>query len=449
VRFPILTQARQPFRPMLFGEREFHVFVWEDGADFDVPAKRTHVVPQCPKFHFGTLFEPGDFALLYLHGERKFSLGNLAVLAQFIERHAFKNGVGALFGAGAASRSHQLVGDAVVRESLVCHSVLSRLRSLLQGSQVFAVEFIGFANQLLVKATLPMLVTTDEQDGGTFGIESKECAKRQMLVMRGAQFLHVGKCRSLDGIDIRPSEHWDRAIERAVKGCRGLVVILSPRSVASDNVADEISYAIDSGKSVLPVKIEACNLPLRLTRKQVVDATGSYDRALQQCLDALMGGDKAADVLAPAPPARTPLDPESLHTIKQQLAPILGPIAARLVDKEAVRAGSIPELYDLLSEHIDPGAERERFIALAPKGGGATPRRTSETPPAERPQAAIPAAELETLARLMARYVGPIASVMVKRESRTAGSMKALRHQLAETIADQGERAEFLRLSGG
>lgn len=253
----------------------------------------------------------------------------------------------------------------------------------------------------------------------------------------------------IDQLDIRPSEHWDKAIERAVKNCRGLVVILSPRSVASDNVADEISYAIDSGKSVLPVRIEACTLPLRLTRKQVVDATGSYDRALKQCLDVLMGGDGVAHVPAPPAPARISLDPASVQTIKQQLAPILGPIAARLVDKEAARAGSIRELYDVLSEHIDRGEERERFRALAPKGGDAAPRRKVEAPAREMPQAALPATELESLARLMARYVGPIASVMVKRESRTAASMNDLRHQLAETIADQVERAEFLRLAGG
>ena len=86
----------------------------------------------------------------------------------------------------------------------------------------------------------------------------------------------------VDQLDIRPSEHWDRAIERAVRDCRGMVVILSPRSVESDNVADEISYAIDSGKSVLPVMIEKCVLPLRITRMHVIDATGNYDKALQQ-----------------------------------------------------------------------------------------------------------------------------------------------------------------------
>lgn len=255
----------------------------------------------------------------------------------------------------------------------------------------------------------------------------------------------------VDQLDIRPSEHWDRAIERAVMSCRGLVVILSPRSVASDNVADEISYAIDSGKSVLPVKIEACTLPLRLTRKQVVDATGNYDRALQQCLDELMRGDGPPPAASkPAEPAPVSLDPSAVQKIKQQLAPILGPIAARLVDKEAVRSASIVELYNLVAAHIDKDAERERFLALAPKGADAPVRLKAETGSEERiSQSALPAAEVETLAKLMAEYIGPIASVVVKRESRTSASIKELRKQLAGMITDQRDRADFLRQSGG
>jgi hypothetical protein len=254
----------------------------------------------------------------------------------------------------------------------------------------------------------------------------------------------------IDQLDIRPSEHWDRAIERAVMTCRGLVVILSPRSVVSDNVADEISYAIDSGKSVLPVKIEACTLPLRLTRKQVVDATGSYDRALQQCVDELMRGDGPPIAKSPAVPARVALDPDAVQAIKHQLAPILGPIAARLVDKEALRAPSIPELYGLLAGHIDKGPEREQFLALAPKGSDVPAERKVESRPAEKAlQSDLPAAEVESLAKLMAHYIGPIASVVVKRESRTSASIKELRQQLAGKITDQHDRAEFLRQSGG
>src|SRR5215208_3979320 len=150
----------------------------------------------------------------------------------------------------------------------------------------------------------------------------------------------------VDQLDIRPSEHWDRAIERAVRDCRGMVVILSPRSAASDNVADEISFAIDSGKSVLPVIIERCTPPLRITRMHMIDATANYDRALQQCLDEIRRGASSthADVREPAPAAAT-LDSETLVTAKRQLTSIVGPIAGILVDKAARRASSAKELY--------------------------------------------------------------------------------------------------------
>ena len=143
----------------------------------------------------------------------------------------------------------------------------------------------------------------------------------------------------VDQLDIRPSERWDRAIERAVTSCRGLVAVLSPRSIASDNVMDEISYAIDSGKSVLPVMIETCTLPLRLTRMQVVDATANYDRALQQCHDELARRSGHSATVAPDKP-QPQIDAVEVAKAKQQLAAALGPIAARLVDKAAARARS-------------------------------------------------------------------------------------------------------------
>jgi hypothetical protein len=248
----------------------------------------------------------------------------------------------------------------------------------------------------------------------------------------------------LDQLDIRPSEHWDRAIERAVRECRGLVVTLSPRSVASDNVADEISFAIDSGKSVLPVMIERCTLPLRLTRMQVVDATDNYERALQQCVDELTRRDGTPAVLRAVAPPPVALDPGELSTAKQRLAQILGPIAGRLVDKTAARAGSIAELYQLLSANIPNPAEREGFLAL---GGVAAPQTAPPAPPSPRQGAgaAIAKADVDAMAELMARYIGPIARVVVTRESRASVSVEQFRQQLAGHIPDQRERAEFLR----
>ena len=171
----------------------------------------------------------------------------------------------------------------------------------------------------------------------------------------------------VDQLDIRPSEHWDRAIERAVSACRGLVVILSPRSVASDNVADEISFAIDSGKSVLPVMIEKCVLPLRITRMHVVDATRSYDKALRQCLAELQrAGDASEDKAAAR--ASPPLDPQTVSEAKRRLAAIIGPIAGILADKAAGRAASAADLYGQLALNINDVGAREKFLANATAG---------------------------------------------------------------------------------
>src|ERR1700752_5353008 len=77
----------------------------------------------------------------------------------------------------------------------------------------------------------------------------------------------------VDKYDIRPSQHWDRAVETAVRGCQGMIVILSPHAAASSNVADEVSIAIEDGKELIPILIAACTLPLRMTRMQYLDAT--------------------------------------------------------------------------------------------------------------------------------------------------------------------------------
>jgi hypothetical protein len=247
----------------------------------------------------------------------------------------------------------------------------------------------------------------------------------------------------VDQFDIRPSEHWDRAIERAVRDCRGIVVVLSPRSVASDNVADEISYAIDSGKSVLPVMIERCTLPLRITRMQVVDATGNYAKALSQCVAELT---RAKDAHAPAAGVpdepRTRPHPETLSAAKQRLAPIVGPIAGILVDKAASRASSTSELYSLLAQHIEKEADRQQFLAAA--GERAAPSASEPTKKALD----VPAADLDRIAGALTHYLGPIAKIVTRRESRASQSVEELRQRLAALIPADQDRAEFLRRVG-
>ncbi len=91
----------------------------------------------------------------------------------------------------------------------------------------------------------------------------------------------------LDQLDIPAGQHWDRTIGEALKSCKGVIAVLSPESVASDNVMDEVSYALKEKKLVVPVLIRPCDIPYRLQRVQHIDFTANYDTGFAQLRRAL------------------------------------------------------------------------------------------------------------------------------------------------------------------
>jgi formylglycine-generating enzyme required for sulfatase activity len=87
----------------------------------------------------------------------------------------------------------------------------------------------------------------------------------------------------LDQLDIPTGARWDDEIEKALEKSAAFMIILSPESIQSQNVKDEIGYAIDAGKHILPVVIENCKVPFRLRRFQYVDFTGKpYEQSLEK-----------------------------------------------------------------------------------------------------------------------------------------------------------------------
>jgi hypothetical protein len=108
------------------------------------------------------------------------------------------------------------------------------------------------------------------------------------LVLKLAQELRtVGVDLWLDQLDIVGGQRWDRAVEEALSTCNGMIAVLSPESLASNNVMDEISYALESDKLVVPILLRTCTIPFRLRRVQHVNFIGDYDRAFSQLLRAL------------------------------------------------------------------------------------------------------------------------------------------------------------------
>ncbi|HSL31756.1 MAG TPA: TIR domain-containing protein [Anaerolineales bacterium] len=92
----------------------------------------------------------------------------------------------------------------------------------------------------------------------------------------------------LDQLDIPAGARWDDEIEKALRECGIFLTILTPDSIASENAKDEIGYAIDHGKRILPVLLEECDIPLRLRRFQYVDFTSmNYDQGVSTAKELL------------------------------------------------------------------------------------------------------------------------------------------------------------------
>jgi hypothetical protein len=91
----------------------------------------------------------------------------------------------------------------------------------------------------------------------------------------------------MDQIDIEPGTPWDRAVEEALAASSRVLVILSPASVSSDNVSDELSFALSKHKRLIPVLYRECDVPFRLARLQHIDFTHDYERGLKALIKAL------------------------------------------------------------------------------------------------------------------------------------------------------------------
>jgi TIR domain len=111
------------------------------------------------------------------------------------------------------------------------------------------------------------------------------------FVLRLAKDLRVGGAGVwVDQLDISPGQRWDRAVEDALAKCLELVVILSPAAVESTNVMDEVSLALEDGKTVVPVLHSQCKVPFRLRRLQYVDLSLDYKAGLDRLLETLGNG---------------------------------------------------------------------------------------------------------------------------------------------------------------
>jgi TIR domain len=91
-------------------------------------------------------------------------------------------------------------------------------------------------------------------------------------------------------MDVRSIPHganWDMEVQKGLDSSDLMLVLLTPASAASQNVADEWSYFVEKNKAIMPLLVEPCEVPFRLSRRQRVDFTQGYERGFQQLLKAI------------------------------------------------------------------------------------------------------------------------------------------------------------------
>lgn len=158
----------------------------------------------------------------------------------------------------------------------------------------------------------------------------------------------------------------------------------------------------------------------------------------------------AATVIGPSP---TAVIGPHLQEIERKLAAYVGPIAGYLVRSASGRSTSIEELCKSLSTSIDKVEQREAFLRDALKasragGGTGTSGLVASTLIAPQPNAAtasIPQADIDRAQAELARHIGPIAPLLMRRERAAASSAEDLWQRLAKHIEKPVDREAFLR----
>ena len=154
---------------------------------------------------------------------------------------------------------------------------------------------------------------------------------------------------------------------------------------------------------------------------------------------------------------------DTLRRVENDLMQYVGPLAKVLVRKEANKTLSVEDLYVRLARAIPPGPERGEFmekIADQENTGPTIQAPTEHSTPSETTVDDVPSTAdnlrmewtpevLETAKVSLAPYVGPLASMLVRKASRRTTSVVELYDLLSQNIDDPEERKHFLSQTPG
>jgi len=70
---------------------------------------------------------------------------------------------------------------------------------------------------------------------------------------------------------LKGGQDWQKEIENAIKQCDFFLVTLTPDAITSEWVGNEITYANQAQKTIIPLHLKECEIPIGLIKKQYID----------------------------------------------------------------------------------------------------------------------------------------------------------------------------------
>jgi hypothetical protein len=74
-----------------------------------------------------------------------------------------------------------------------------------------------------------------------------------------------------DTTDLLPGDDWHQVIDEAMDASTHFIILLSRRSIQRPEVARELGVALQARKPIIPILLEACDIPAQLRSINYVD----------------------------------------------------------------------------------------------------------------------------------------------------------------------------------
>ncbi len=147
--------------------------------------------------------------------------------------------------------------------------------------------------------------------------------------------------------------------------------------------------------------------------------------------------------------------PELLRQIERDLATFIGPMAAIALKRAIKETHDITALYDLLAQQVENPRDHAEFLArgqqraaLGPASRPHSKPQTEAEQKTDRPTTSPGLANIASVEANLARYIGPIAKILIKRELEKYETVERFYRALAAHIPDERDRETFLRAQG-